>query len=98
VVAHASKFVRPGSVRIGSTYPGDKGVNLTQDEERAGICRVAVSERIEILPNVAFRTPDGKTVLVVANDSWDVRAFSIQYRGQFAQVRLQPGAVGTYVW
>jgi glucosylceramidase len=85
-------------VRIGSTYPGDKAVSLTQDEERPEIFRMAVSESLEILPNEAFEAPEGKTVLVVENDSWDVRAFVIQYRGQFAQARPQPGAVGTYVW
>src|SRR6202012_155888 len=36
-MAHASKFVRPGSVRIASNNP-------------------------EVLPNVAFKTPDGKKV------------------------------------
>ncbi|HEY2580622.1 MAG TPA: glycoside hydrolase family 30 beta sandwich domain-containing protein, partial [Mucilaginibacter sp.] len=41
-VAHASKFVRPGSTRIAS------------DEN-------------ETLPNVAFKTPAGKKVLIVAN-------------------------------
>jgi len=98
VVAHASKFVRPGSIRIGSTGPGGRVVSVTQDEERPGTFRVAEYENPDILPNVAFKTPDGKTVLVAANDSWDVRSFTIQYRGRFAQVRLQPGAVGTYVW
>ena len=41
-IAHASKFVRPGSVRI-------------------------ASNNLETLPNVAFQTPDKKTVLIVVN-------------------------------
>ncbi len=34
VVAHASKFVKPGSVRIASTQTGDMSVSLTTDEEK----------------------------------------------------------------
>jgi glucosylceramidase len=97
-VAHASKFVRPGSVRIGSTYPGDKTVNLTEDEEQKGIRRTNITENSQGLPNVAFRTNDGKIVLIVANDTFSATSFRIQYRGQTAGLRLSPGAVGTYVW
>ncbi|MBS1872116.1 MAG: glucosylceramidase [Acidobacteria bacterium] len=96
-IAHASKFVRPGSVRIASTSPGDKSVALTEDEERPGMKRIAVNEA-RILPNVAFRTPEGKTVLIVANDTQSVNAFTIQYKGEFANIRLSPGSAGTYIW
>jgi glucosylceramidase len=98
VVAHASKLVPPGSVRIGSTAAGEVAVELTQDEERSGIFRSAAHGNADVPPNVAFTTPGGKTVLIVANDSWDVRSIVIQYRGKYAQARLQPGAVATYVW
>lgn len=97
-VAHASKFVRPGSVRIGSTSPGDNAVSLTEDEERPGIMRATVTADTQVLPNVAFKTPDGHIVLIVANNSWDVSSFRIQYNGQWARVQLKPGAVGTLVW
>lgn len=97
-IAHASKFVGPGSVRIGSTNRGDQTVGLTEDEERPGLKRMALIENTQVLPNVAFRTPEGKIVLIVANDTQSVNAFAVQYRGQAASVRLNPGAVGTYVW
>lgn len=97
-VAHASKFVRPGSVRIGSTYPGDKSVSLTEDEERPGVSRAAVLDSTPVLPNVAFKNPEGQVVLIVANDSYSTSSFRIQYQGQTANVRLNPGAVGTYRW
>jgi glucosylceramidase len=97
-VAHASKFVRPGSVRIATTNPGDNTVNLTMDEEQQGIYRATVIGNTQVLPNVAFRTPKGKIVLIVANDTWSVDTFNIQYNGQFARIQLRPGAVGTYVW
>jgi len=97
-IAHASKFVRPGSVRIGSTSRGDQVVALTEDEERPGLKRIAVIENTQVLPNVAFRTPEGKIVLIVANDTASESSFGVQYEGQFADIRLNPGAVGTYVW
>ncbi|MGJ5815277.1 glycoside hydrolase family 30 protein [Paludibaculum fermentans] len=97
-IAHAAKFVRPGSVRIGSTAPGDPAIGLTEDEERPGVKRVAVIENTRVLPNVAFRTPKGQIVLVVANDTQSVSGFTIQYRGAMANIRLSPGGVGTYIW
>jgi glucosylceramidase len=98
VVAHASKFVTPGSVRISSTQKGDMSVSLTSDEERSGVVRVVALENKEALPNVAFRTPEGKIVVIVANDSWNISSFRIQYRSQTATINLSPGAVGTYIW
>ncbi|WP_226163533.1 glycoside hydrolase family 30 protein [Hymenobacter terricola] len=72
-VAHASKFVRPGSVRIGST-------TLTN------------------LPNVAYKTPAGKKVLLVLNTSNTLQTFDILYKGKTATTSLYGGSVGTYVW
>ena len=51
-MAHVSKFVRPGSVRIDSNSP-------------------------DTLPNVAFRTPDGKIVLIVVNSAQTPQQFEI---------------------
>ncbi|MFN8208991.1 MAG: glycoside hydrolase family 30 beta sandwich domain-containing protein [Bacteroidales bacterium] len=73
IIAHASKFVRPGSVRIES--------NL-----------------VENLPNVAFRTPGGKTVLIVQNDKKEPAAFTVISKGKKFSVRLDGNAVGTFVW
>jgi glucosylceramidase len=97
-VAHASKFVRPGSVRIASTYTGDNTINLTMDEEQPGIYRATLIKDTQVPPNVAFKTPERKIVLIVANDNWSVNTFNIQYRGQFSSIQLKPGAVGTYVF
>jgi glucosylceramidase len=85
-------------VRIGSTNRGDQTVTLTGDEESQGMRRIAIIENTQVLPNVAFQTPEGKTVLIVANDTGSVSSFGIQYAGQFANIRLSPGAVGTYIW
>ena len=72
-VAHASKFVRPGSVRIASNSP-------------------------DTLPNVAFKTPGGKRVLIVVNGAASPQTFGIRYHGAVAVATLNPNSVATYVW
>jgi glucosylceramidase len=72
-IAHASKFVRPGSVRVGTNM-------LTN------------------LPNVAYKTPAGKRVLIVLNSGGATQKFNIQYKGKVANVSLTGGTVATYVW
>jgi glucosylceramidase len=98
VVAHASKFVTPGAVRISSTQTGDMSLSITTDEERKEVIRVSTIENKEALPNVAFRTPEGKIVLIVANTSSNISSFRVQYRSQTAAINLSPGSVGTYIW
>jgi glucosylceramidase len=73
IIAHAAKFVRPGSVRIGSDVP-------------------------EGLPNVAFKTPAGKKVLIVLNGGKSVGEFQIRWRGKSIRSSLNGGSVATYVW
>ena len=73
VIAHASKFVPTGSVRIAT--------NLTNN-----------------LQNVAFKTPDGKNVLIVCNNNSSVTNFNIKYKGKIMTSSLDQGAVATYVW
>ncbi len=72
-VAHASKFVRPGSVRIGSND-------------------------LDGLSNVAFKTPDGMKVLIVANTSGNPVDFNISFKGKILSSKLANGSVGTYIW
>ncbi len=74
-MAHVSRFVRPGSVRIQSA-----------------------STAAELLPNVAFQTPDHKTVLLVANPSKEAQSFSVQSHAHSFAASLGPGDVATYVW
>jgi len=73
IIAHASKFVRPNSVRIAS--------NITSS-----------------LPNVAFKTPSGKTVLIVQNDGGITQEFNIRYHNKQITTMLDAGSVATYVW
>lgn len=73
IIAHASKFVRPGSVRV-------------------------ASQDLDGLPNVAFRRPDGRFVLVVRNAGKDRRDFTVREGRSAFAARLAPGSVGTFVW
>ena len=73
IIAHASKFVNPGSVRIKSNTP-------------------------ENLPNVAFKTPDGKIVLIVLNDSEESYSFQVNYRGKSIKASINSGSVATFTW
>jgi glucosylceramidase len=73
IIAHASKFVRPGSVRIASNNDGT-------------------------LPNVAFRNPEGKKVLIVMNKGAQAQTFNIKFNGKILTAILDKGAVGTFVW
>lgn len=72
-IAHASKFVRPGSFRIASSES-------------------------EALPNVAFRTAEGRKVLIVANTGAASQRFSVRYHGKTFTTDLAAGAVATYLW
>jgi glucosylceramidase len=99
VIAHASKFVRPGSVRLASTNKGDMSVLQTTGlQDHPNLVWVATVENSTALPNVAFRNPDGKIVLIVVNDTYSTSSFRVQHKGEFANINLQPGAVGTYIW
>jgi glucosylceramidase len=73
IIAHASKFVRPGSQRVYSNTYAE-------------------------LPNVAFRTPDNRYVIIVLNNSSSELPFNIEIRGKSINSRLAAGAVGTFVW
>lgn len=52
----------------------------------------------EHLSNVAFRTPNGKRAVIVANTSGDEQKFAIGYHGKLIETSLKAGAVATYVW
>ncbi|TCD00346.1 glycoside hydrolase family 30 protein [Pedobacter psychroterrae] len=73
IIAHAAKFVRPGSVRIAS--------NLLTG-----------------LPNVAFKTPDGKKVLIVLNTSDSPQSFTVRADKNTLATSLNAGAAATIVW
>jgi glucosylceramidase len=56
------------------------------------------SNDLDTLPNVAFRTPDGKKVLVVSNITDTPQTFDVHTNSKTFTSTLPPGNVGTYVW
>ena len=50
------------------------------------------------LYNVAFKTPEGKYVLIVENDGNANEIFNINMNGKWIVTSLESGSVGTYVW
>jgi glucosylceramidase len=56
------------------------------------------SNTLDTLPNVAFKTPDGKEALIVSNPGDAPQNFAVRYKGKAFSTSLGAGAVGTYVW
>jgi glucosylceramidase len=73
IIAHASKFVRPGSVRIGSSS-------------------------VAALLNVAYKTPEGRKVLIVLNEGSSAQSFNLKFGDKYVTTSLEAGSVATYVW
>jgi len=53
---------------------------------------------LQSLPNVAFKTPDGRKVLIVLNDGPSLQSFNMRDGDKRVTSTLPAGAVGTYVW
>ncbi len=66
---------------------------------RAGSVRIG-SETPDnaTLPNVAFETPDHRTVLVVANTGKSEQTFTVKDRKQMFTAKLRAGDVAAFVW
>lgn len=73
IIAHAAKFVRPGSKRI-------------------------LSNTVLSLANVAFKTPDGHTVLLVTNDDGKEVRFRVNAGKTGFTYTLPAKSVATLVW
>lgn len=63
----------------------------------SGSVRIA-SNWINELPNVAFKTPDGKKVLLVMNETTSSKNFNIKFNNQYAQTQIPASTVSVYVW
>ena len=63
----------------------------------AGAVRIA-SNIAGKLDNVAFKTPAGKTVLIVVNTDDAPQPFQIRVKNKLAATSLNGGEVATYVW
>lgn len=63
---------------------------------RPGSTRIS-SDLQPSLPNVAFKTPSGSVVLIVANEAATTTEFAIKYQGKTATASLPGNSAGTYV-
>ncbi|MGB5318825.1 glycoside hydrolase family 30 protein [Eudoraea sp.] len=72
IIAQASKFVPPGSVRVASTIEGN-------------------------IPNVAFKTPEAKVVIILQNKNEEDSTFSVKIENKSIIVTLKSGAVGSLI-
>jgi glucosylceramidase len=64
---------------------------------RPGSVRIEAN-LLPALPNVAFKTPDGRHVLIVLNNSRSRQSFSISRQDKRATSPLNGNAAGTFVW
>jgi glucosylceramidase len=53
---------------------------------------------VDNLPNVAFKTPDGKKVLIVLNTGSATTTFNIRFNGKIVSPTLMAGVIGTFIW
>ena len=81
-LGHASKFVQPGAVRIASSQ------HPTTQQAGGG----------RGLTNVAFRNPDGSSVLIAHNATAGPLTFNIQVGHRHFPATLAAGAAATYRW
>jgi glucosylceramidase len=82
-----SKFVVPGAVRIAANA-------LVSDFRTPnGLYGVTTG-----LDDVAFRNPDGTTVLVTYNNSESWIRFAVTANGRWFQAGIPPGAMTTFQW
>ncbi len=72
IIAHASKFVRPGDIRVASNEP-------------------------QGLKNVAFKSPNGATILIIQNQNEQSKAFNIKVDDKEINTELPANGVGTFV-
>ncbi len=63
----------------------------------AGSVRIK-SNTLSGLYNVAFKTPQGKKVLLVLNDGASTVNFNIQFKNKMAVTHLPAGSAATYIW
>lgn len=100
-LAHASRFVRPGAVRLGTTVGGGEalgntvlGVGALGDtaSRRRAAARTAVT-------GVAFRNADdGSTALVLVNPAAAARPVAVRAAGRAFRYTVPAAAVVTFVW
>ena len=96
-VAHASKFIPPGSVRISSVSSGE-AVSAAAVAPVPQTLPAQLPVEKEPLAHVAFRTAGDHFSLIVVNSAAAAQSFDIHFQGESVTETLPPGAVATYLW
>ncbi len=90
-----------GALTIGSSnYTRNVGYYIIAQASKfvpAGSVRIA-STLATNLTTAAFKTPTGKKVLMVLNESTSASSFNIKYKNKWVNVTLPPSSAGTFVW
>jgi glucosylceramidase len=86
-LAQLSHFVTPGALRIAS--PNFVAYNLTSSYQTAITAG---------LDDVAFRNPDGSTVLFLHNNTASPITFDVQWDGDYVSYTIPAGATTTMDW
>ncbi len=88
-LGQASRYVRPGAVRIWSnTFVTDQNTYL---RKRGGYTTPG-------LDDVAFLDPNGARVLLAYNSSRSPALFAVRWRRSYFTYTLAPGAMATFRW
>jgi len=86
-LGQASRFVRPGAVRIQSN------TFASYSYTRRGVSWASAA-----LDDVAFLNPDGSRVLLAYNNSAATITFAVSWHGGWFQYSLPAGATATFDW
>jgi glucosylceramidase len=89
-----------GALTIGSSVTRNVGYYIVAHAAKfvpSGSVRIN-STATGFLQSVAFKTPDGKKVLIVENDGTAAETFNIRFKNKWTETTLPAGAVGTYIW
>ena len=90
-----------GAITIGSgNYTRNVGYYIIAQASKfvpAGSVRIASTVSTN-LSTAAFKTPAGKKVLMVLNESAAVSSFNIKYKNKWVNVSLPPSSAGAFVW
>ncbi|MBL0356396.1 MAG: glucosylceramidase [Chitinophagaceae bacterium] len=89
-----------GAITIGTGYSRNVGYYIVAQASKfvpAGSVRIS-SNVVTNLPNVAFKRPDGKKVLLVLNEAGTTTSFNIRYKTKWAVVSLPASSAGTFIW
>ena len=89
-----------GALTIGSTIKRNVSYYIMAMASKfvpSGSVRI-MSDIVPNLPNVAFKTPQGKKVVLVLNESQSLQSFNIKFGTKKISTTLSAGAVAIYIW